>query len=241
VKVSVVVPAFNEEKLIGAALRSIQSALGSFTKAGWETEVVVCNNNSIDRTAELASAAGATVVFEPVNQIARARNTGAAAATGEWLIFVDADSQPSPELFADVLDAIRKGDVVAGGCTVRLEGSYSVANLVVSFWNGLSRLRKWAAGAFMFCKASAFRAVGGFNQDLYATEEIFLFKKLKKKARQDGERIVILTNHSILTSPRKMHLYTPVEHFKFLAKTVLQFGGTLKDPKKCHTWYDGRR
>src|SRR5262249_18996054 len=53
---------------------------------------------------ELARAGGATVVFEPINQIARARNTGAAAATGDWLIFVDADSKPSRELFAEVAE-----------------------------------------------------------------------------------------------------------------------------------------
>jgi GT2 family glycosyltransferase len=241
VKVSVVVPAYNEEKLIAATLQTIHSALKAFTSAGWQTELIVCNNNSSDRTAEIAAAAGALVVFESVNQIARARNSGAAAATGDWLIFVDADSQPSAELFADVLEAIQQPDVMAGGSTVRLEGEHLIANAVVSFWNGVSRFRKWAAGLFIFCEAAAFRAVGGFNQDLYASEEIFLFKKLHKKARADRKRIVILRNHPLLTSARKMHLYTPREHVKFLIKTVLQFGRTLKDPKQCHTWYDGRR
>ena len=241
-QVSVVVPAFNEEKLIGDTLRSIQSALAPFTQAGWQTQLLLCNNNSTDRTAELAAAAGATVVFEPVNQIARARNTGAAAATGDWLIFVDADSQPSPELFADVLGAIARGDVIAGGATVTLEGEqHPIASAVVSFWNAVSRLRNWAAGSFIFCEAGAFRAVGGFNLDLYASEEIFLFKKLKKKARADRKRILILHKHPLVTSARKMRLYTPGEHLKFLAKTVFQFGRTLKDPKECHTWYDGRR
>ena len=77
VKISVIVPAFNEEKLIGETLRTIQEAMRAFARAGWETELVVCDNNSTDRTAELARAAGAVVVFEPVNQIARARNKGA--------------------------------------------------------------------------------------------------------------------------------------------------------------------
>ena len=93
-KISVIVPAFNEEKLIGETLRKIQAAMPAFARAGWETQLVVCDNNSTDRTAELARAAGALLVFEPINQIARARNRGAAAATGDWLIFVDADSHP---------------------------------------------------------------------------------------------------------------------------------------------------
>lgn len=240
-KISVVVPAFNEEKLLAASLRSIQSSMEAFTKAGLETELVVCNNNSTDRTAEIASSAGALVVFEPVNQIGRARNTGARAASGDWLVFVDADSHPNFELFSDVVQAIRRGDVLAGGSTVKLEGDYFVAGMLVNFWNALSRLRKWAAGSFIFCEAAAFREVGGFNQELYATEEIDLFKRLNKMAKRSGKKIVILRRHPLLTSARKMKLYTPREHMRFLSKTIFQFGQTFKDPKECHTWYDGRR
>jgi glycosyltransferase involved in cell wall biosynthesis len=53
-------------------LGQIKSASDVLTQSGWETVLVVCDNNSRDRTAEIARAAGATVVFEPVNQIARA-------------------------------------------------------------------------------------------------------------------------------------------------------------------------
>ena len=112
-KISVVIPAFNEEKLLGATLRSIQEAGAAFADLGWTMEIVVCDNNSTDATAALARAAGARVVFEPVNQIARARNTGAAAADGDWLIFVDADSRPGRELFAQVAAAIQSGRCLA--------------------------------------------------------------------------------------------------------------------------------
>jgi len=71
-KISVIVPAFNEGQFLGKTL------------------------------AQIKVAAGANVVFEPVNQISRARNSGATAATGDWLVFVDADSQPSAEVFADM-------------------------------------------------------------------------------------------------------------------------------------------
>ena len=54
-----------------------KSAANAFTQRGWDFELIVCDNNSTDRTAEIARAAGATVEFEPVNQIARARNSGA--------------------------------------------------------------------------------------------------------------------------------------------------------------------
>ena len=59
-KVSAVVPAFNEEKLIVQSLGAIRNAMAAFTERGWESELIVCDNNSTDRTAELARQAGAT-------------------------------------------------------------------------------------------------------------------------------------------------------------------------------------
>jgi glycosyltransferase involved in cell wall biosynthesis len=241
VKISIIVPAYNEEKLLPATLQSIGKATHGFTSGGWETELIVCDNNSTDRTAELARAAGASVVFEPINQIGRARNAGAAHASGNWLLFVDADSHPSEALFADVAQAIQSGRCLAGGSTVKLEGRYPVASLITKGWNYLSRLKKWAAGSFIFCDAAAFREVGGFSHELYASEEVELFQRLKKLARQRGRRIVILHRHPLVTSARKMHLYTPGEHLRFLAKTVLQAGKPLKSREECLTWYDGRR
>src|SRR5690349_12822239 len=97
-KVSVIVPAFNEQKILEKSLAAIRKASAAFEgTAQWE--LIVCDNNSTDRTAEIARAAGANVVFERINQISRARNRGASVATGDWLIFVDADSFPTPELF----------------------------------------------------------------------------------------------------------------------------------------------
>jgi glycosyltransferase involved in cell wall biosynthesis len=240
-QVSVIVPAFNEAKLIAGSLRSIQAARSAFAPRGWATEVVVCDNNSTDDTADLARRAGAHVVFEPVNQIGRARNTGARAARGDWLIFIDADSHPRPELFADVADVIARDDCLAGGSTVFLDGNHPVANLASHGWNLISRLKRWASGSFIFCEAAAFRQVGGFSHDLYASEEIELFERFKKLARARQKKIVILWRHPLLTSARKIRLYTLREHLGFLARTVFQRGRTLRSPEECFTWYDGRR
>jgi len=240
-KISVIVPAFNEERLLGETLRQIQAATGAFAKRGWATELIVCDNNSTDRTAEVARAAGATVVFEPVNQIARARNRGAAAAAGDWLVFVDADSHPSVELFAEVADAIAAGDCLAGGCTVKLDGHYPVASAVTWGWNRLSRLKKWLAGSFIFCEAAAFRDTGGFSLELFVTEEIELSQRLNKLARARGKKIVILHRHPLVTSARKLHLYSAREHVWFLVRTVLGRGRTFKTAADCSIWYDGRR
>ena len=199
VKISVIVPAYNEEKLLGASLAEIQGASRAFAATGWEVELVVCDNNSTDRTAEIARAAGATVVFEPVNQIARARNSGAAAATGDWLVFVDADTHPSAALFAEVAGQITAGRCLAGGATIRLDEKYLVAGIVTELWNLVSRSRKLLAGSFIFVEAKAFRHVGGFSHELFAGEELELSQRLKQYARETGRKIVVLHRHPIRT------------------------------------------
>ena len=148
-KVSIVVPAFNEERLLPSALASILAASAAFTNAGWTIELIVCDNNSTDRTAEIAAAAGARVVFEPINQISRARNAGAAQASGGWLLFIDADSLPTRELFADVVRTIERGRCIAGGSTVRIDLEGPLYRAAIGWWNFISRTLRWAAGSFM--------------------------------------------------------------------------------------------
>ena len=240
-RISIVIPAFNEERLIGETLVHVRAALAAFTRRGWAAELIVCDNNSTDGTAAVARAAGATVVFEPVNQIGRARNRGAEAAAGDWLVFVDADSHPSGELFDAVAARIESGRCLAGGCTVKLAGHYPVANFVIRLWNITSRVRRWMAGSFIFCETRAFRKVGGFNNELFASEEIDLSKRLQKLARAEGKKIVILHRQSILTSARRLHLYTPREHFRFLFRFALSGGKAVASREGCRPWYDGRR
>jgi len=240
VKISIVVPAYNEERLLGESLAQIKSAADSFKKTGWEVELIVCDNNSTDFTAEIARAAGAIVVFEPINQISRARNSGAAAATGDWLVFVDADSHPGAELFSDVAEQIRSGKCLAGGSTMRLDENYFVAGLVACVWNRVSRVFKFLAGAFIFVEASAFKKIGGFSNELFAAEELELSQRLKRLARETGRKVVVLHRHPLMTSARKMRLYSVWDHFTLLWRVLFR-RGTLARREACHLWYDGRR
>ena len=239
--ISIIIPAFNEEKLIPDTLERIAAASSAFGELGWTVETIVCDNNSTDRTAELARSGGAKVVFEPINQISRARNAGAAVATGEWLIFVDADSHPSHGLFGNVAEVIQAGRVLAGGSTIAIAEKFLVARMAVGGWNLLSRLRRWAAGSFIFCEATAFREIGGFSTELFASEEIDFSKRMQKLAHQRGKRMTILHRHPIVTSVRKMHLYTLREHLSFLRRLVVQRGRPMKSREECAIWYDGRR
>lgn len=247
-KISVVIPAYNEEKLLPETLRSVFQSARAFEEMRVEWECIVCNNNSTDGTAEVAKTAGAKVVFEPVNQIGRARNTGAAAATGDWLIFCDADSHPSIGLFRDVVNEIRTGRTLAGGSTICIqENSEEVKEArkgfgwAVRLWNRVSQHMEWFAGSFIFCSKAAFDEVGGFDLQYYASEEIDLAKRLKRVERRQGKRVHILNTHPLVTSARKASLYSPREHLGFLFKTIVLGGRPLRKREACFTWYDGRR
>ena len=240
-KISVIVPAFNEEKLLGASLREIQSAASAFAARDWTWELIVCDNNSTDRTADIARATGATVIFEPVNQIARARNTGASAATGDWFVFVDADSHPSAELFADVADRIIAGKCLAGGSTERMDEPGFAAGFLTLLWCWISRFGRLMAGSFIFVEAAAFRKIGGFSHELFAAEEIDLSQRLKALGKETGRGLVILHRHPLRTSARKLKLYSTREILGFFAKAMMNQRRMLASRERAHLWYDGRR
>jgi glycosyltransferase involved in cell wall biosynthesis len=241
VKISIVIPAFNEERLLGESLRKIKLAASAFATRGWPVELIVCDNNSTDRTAEIARLAGAIAVFEPVNQIGRARNAGAAAATGDWLVFVDADTHPSAELFAEVADQIVSGKCIAGGATIRLDEKIFSATMITHMWNWTSRLGRLLAGSFIFVETAAFRQIGGFSSELFAAEELDLTQRLKKFARPARRKLIVLHRHPILTSARKMQLYTPREMFGFFIRSVFNHRRALRSREAAFLWYDGRR
>lgn len=241
--ISIVLPAYNEEKLLGTSLDAVKAAASSaFPAAGLRWELIVCDNNSTDRTADIARTAGAIVVREPINQIGRARNTGAASAAGAWLLFIDADSQPSRELLADAAALTRRADVLLAGATVALDDPKLLTRFACGVWNVASRVRRLVAGSFILVRAAAFREVGGFDLRFFAGEEIDLALRLQKVVgRRDRQRTVILHHHPLVTSARKLKLYRKGELARFLLKSVFRPIKTTTNRTDCDLWYDGRR
>ncbi len=240
-KISIIVPAFNEERLLADSLAAIHSAARTFAGRGWTYELIVCDNNSTDRTAEIARGAGAQVVFEPVNQIGRARNTGAEAATGDWLLFIDADSRPSDELLADMAGHIETGRVLGGGATVRVDDERWMSRFFVTIWNLIGRVGRQMAGSFLFVEVTAFRRLEGFSNEFFAAEELDFCKRLKKLASETKQSIVILHRHPLYTSGRKLDLYSPWEIIRMLLRVLATGGQALRSRATTQFWYDGRR
>ncbi len=239
--ISIILPAFNEARLLPSTLAAVHAARKAFDYVQWNSEVIVCDNNSTDATSQIAREHGARVVFEGVNMIGRARNAGASVASGDWLVFIDADSQPSIELFAAMIEAILSGRVLAGGATVRMDTDDLRGRIATAFWNTASRLRRLMAGSFIFVETAAFRKIGGFSGQFYAAEEIDLTHRLRPLARASNRRIVILSKTPLLTSARKLKLYTPREIGRLLLSAALRPKATLTNKEACHLWYDGRR
>jgi glycosyltransferase involved in cell wall biosynthesis len=240
-QLSIIIPAFNEERLIARCLQSVSASLAAQATPEFASEIIVVDNNSTDQTAHLAQQAGAQVVFEPINQIGRARNTGAAQATGDWVLFLDADSTLSPELLGDILRVMKSGTAVGCGSTLSMPGLPWWAYAILRCWTQISIVCRWAAGALLLCRRDAFCEVGGFNQELYALEEIDLSKRLHEWGRRRSLKFIILTAHPLDTSSRKISLYSSREIVGQILRVVFRRRRTLTDKKRLSVWYDGRR
>ena len=229
---SFVVPAYNEEQLLGSALRAIGEA---GTALGQPYEVVVVDDASTDRTAAIARAHGARVVAVAHRQISATRNAGARAACGEMLIFVDADTIVTPGVVRAAVDAMRAG-AVGGGCGVRFDGHVPLhGRLLLAVLLPVYRIFRLASGSFLFCVRGAFEAVGGFDESLFAAEEAAMSRTLHRQGR------FVFLDEIVMTSGRKIRAYTARELYGLLARLLLSGGKGIKRREGLDLWYGERR
>jgi glycosyltransferase involved in cell wall biosynthesis len=232
--ISFIIPAYNEEKYLGATLAAIHAAM---KQVGEPFEIVVANDASSDGTAAMAEQAGARVVTAEKRQIAGTRNSGARASTGEVLIFVDADTQVSGPLVAEALAELRAG-AVGGGAPVRFDQAPRwVKNMLVVFVPIYFWTARWAAGCFIFCTRAAYDAAGGFDETLYASQEISFSRALKHLGR------FVILKERVTTSARKTHGQTP---WSMLWMTLCLAAGGMSSLKKrdgrvAQFWYPDKR
>lgn len=229
---SFIVPAFNEENELPETLHALQLAA---VPSGEAYEIVVVDDASTDRTAELAAAAGARVVSVRHRQIAAVRNAGVRVALGEILFFVDADTRILPVHVTGAIAALACGNS-GGGAPVMLEGEVPrwgriFARVFCALYFG-SNL---GAGAFLFTTRRNFEAVGGFDEQYFAGEEVFFTQALKKLGRFS------LLKEPVLTSARKLRMHSAREIL--VGTFTLLIGGkrVVRSRAKLDFWYDGKR
>jgi glycosyltransferase involved in cell wall biosynthesis len=194
--ISFVVPAYNEEAYLPATLDAL---FVSAERVAHPYEVIVVNDASADRTAEIGRERGARVIDVNHRQIAATRNSGARASRGEFLFFVDADTRANPAAVGAGLDAMLQG-AVGGGCVFRYDGPIPWwAPTLLALGNAVGRAIKVLGGAFLFCRRAEFDAVGGFCERYYAAEELAFVNALKRRGR------FVIPRPTVLTSNRKLN------------------------------------
>ena len=168
-------------------------------------------------------------------QIAATRNTGARAANGDLLIFVDADTAVTPEAVQGAVDAVL-GGATYGGADLTWDGPIPLwSRAILRSTLLMYRLGKLASGAFFFCTREAFERAGGFDETLFAAEEYYLAKKLKRLGRHAW------IPHRVITSGRKLRAHSARELLRDSAR--LMFGGrrSLQERENAGLWYEPRK
>jgi glycosyltransferase involved in cell wall biosynthesis len=231
VLVSLIIPAHDEERLIDRTVRSLRAAAA---EAGLAHEVIVADDASSDRTGAIAEAAGARVVRHERRQIAATRNLGARAAAGDLLVFVDADTWPNAAALRQAVDAMTAG-AAGGGASMRFDGVVPLyARVIGPLFNLAFRIRGRSGGAFFFCTRAALAAAGGWDETVFAGEEIYLAIALKKQGR------FAVIKERVLTSGRKLRSHTGGELLAVLF-SVVRNPGRLKSREALDVWYGPRR
>jgi glycosyltransferase involved in cell wall biosynthesis len=236
-KYSIIVPAYNEETLLTDTLISIKEAMLSIADDG---EFIVVDNNSDDNTADIAESMGARVVFEPFNQIARARNKGGENADGEFLIFIDADTHISPELLKSILEDLKSKQYCGGGAVIKFDTELKfLAKVALGAWTFASKKLKLAAGSCFYCTKEGFDAVGGFEEKVYASEEIWFSRRLRKWGKTKGMDFKI-SEIPVITSGRKFNEYSRFKLFLLLCFHVF-IPFAIFSRKLSGFWYTRRK
>jgi glycosyltransferase involved in cell wall biosynthesis len=202
--VSVIIPAFNEAGYILETLDRLGAAEQHFKAiAPAAVQILVIDNASTDRTAELARSAGATVVHEAEHNIARVRNVGAAIALHDVLIFLDADTLVPPELLLRIAQAMTDPTCAGGAVDAVHQANSLLLRAYLRFWRVLGLIGGMAQGACQFCRRSVFQELGGYDETQYMGEDVDFYWRLKQLARQRGLRTSFVRELQVIPSPRR--------------------------------------
>lgn len=192
---SIIIPTFNEEKYLPVLLKSLQEQTFK------DYEIIVADNDSSDGTRTIALMAGARVVRGGLP--ARGRNLGAAAAKGEWLLFLDADViLPSDFLEKAMVELLEKGFFVAS-CLIDPLSDRKIDRVLHDAVNlsfrATRKIYPHAPGFCIFIRRWCHELVGGFNEKLMLAEDSDYVLQASKLCR-----FGLLKSVRILVSVRRL-------------------------------------
>ena len=241
VKISLIVPAYNEEKYLPSLIDSVEKARKYFSFGPSSIEVIVVDNQSTDDTSAVASENGCLVVQEKKRIIAAVRNTGARIAQGEILAFTDADNILHPETFNEIEKALSSSKVLGGATGVRSDRM----SLGIACAYAIVVTMVWATGmdtGVVFCRARDFRNVGGYNESYLFGEDVDFLWRLIKYGRGRGQRLVRIKKCKAINSTRKFDQFGEWHYvrlvFKYLWSLIIR---SYSIDNFAHTyWYSDR-
>lgn len=234
--VSFIVPAHDEQRLIADTLDAIHAAVrGAGSVIGHGYEIIVVDDASTDRTAEIAIEHHARVVHVAHRQIAATRNAGAREARGDFLFFIEADTLIHPAYVRAAMTAMR-GGAAGGGAGVKLLGQARLHErigqtlMIHAFrWIGIT------PGCSLFCTRAAFDAVGGFDETYYAGEDVAMGRALARHGR------LVILKEVVMTSGRKLRTHSLGEQLRLLARFLWRGRRMLRSRRELGLWYGDRR
>lgn len=200
-KISVIIPAYNEEKYLPETLRRVGEALSG---AACPSEIIVVDNDSEDGTKSVAESFGARVFVEHEHNIARVRNSGAANATGDVLVFVDADTLVPESLFRKIA-ALMRDEACFGGAVSVAYGEFrrKWMRFYVRGWKFWEAVFNTKQGATQFCRREVFSALGGYDESLYIGEDVEFYWRLSRLARRRRGAVAFIKDPRVTTSGRR--------------------------------------
>ena len=203
-KISVIIPAFNEEAYIGRTIESLRAAAAHFESLGGPAvELLVVDNASTDDTATVAARLGARVVSEGEHNISKVRNAGARAAAHEILVFIDADTLVPRELFVRIAGAMREGACEGGAVDVAFRPERLAVRMYLAFCRVVGAIAGMAMGACQFCRRDVFDALGGYDERIYMAEDVDFMWRLRAAARRRGSMTHFIRDLQVIASSRR--------------------------------------
>lgn len=202
-KLSVVLPAYNEEKLIGACLESIVNQ----TIPRDEYEIIVVDNNSTDRTAEIAKSKGANVIsYTDKKGAIWAKQYAAEQASCEIIVVTDADTIVEKDWLENISLIMENPKLQCIGGTVLATDSNFLAKYILILFDYYALASQLVGipfiwGSNMAFRKKAYEKIGGFNTRLKTGDDWEFTMRIQKEY---GIRSAIYTNKlKVKTSPRK--------------------------------------
>jgi glycosyltransferase involved in cell wall biosynthesis len=232
-RLSIIVPAYNEEKYLPATLEALAR-----TKPN-DAEIIVVDNESTDTTREIAKSFGARVVDEQEHNIGKVRNTGAEAASGNVLIFLDADTIVRPGTFEKINDALKLDESCFGGAS-EVEYEPIENRIVIAWfmllWPFLGKLTKMRGGALQFCRTHIFRELNGYDTTIWVGEDLDFHWRLDKLASARGGHTTLIEEPKVLTSSRRWNKMGLIRMMFFTHPTTVLLAWRVRSFWK--DWYD---